>query len=33
LGLPVEPESFFSGDDFDGAEQDALQRLERLPVG
>ena len=34
LVLPVEPESFFLGDDFDGAEQqDAFQRPERLLVG
>ena len=30
LVLPVEPESFFLGDDFDGAEQDTFQRLKRL---
>ena len=30
LVLPVEPESFFSGDDFDGAQQDTFQRPERL---
>ena len=30
LVLPVEPESFFSGDDFDGAQQDTFQRPGRL---
>ena len=30
LVIPVEPESFFAGDDFDGAEQDTFQRPERL---
>ena len=30
LVLPVEPESFFAGDDFDGAEQDTFQRPQRL---
>ena len=30
LVLPVEPESFFLGDDFDGAEQDTFQRPQRL---
>ena len=30
LVLPVEPESFFSGDDFDGAHQYTFQRPERL---
>jgi hypothetical protein len=30
LVLPVEPESFFSGDNFDGAEQDTLQSPQRL---
>ena len=33
LVLPVEPESFFSGDDFDGAQQATFQRPERLLVG
>jgi hypothetical protein len=33
LVLPVEPESFFSGYGFDGAEQETLQRPERLLVG
>jgi hypothetical protein len=33
LVLPVEPEWFFSGDDFAGAEQDTSQRSERLLVG
>ena len=33
LVLPVEPESFFSGDDFDGVQQGTLQRPERLLVG
>jgi hypothetical protein len=33
LVLPVEPESFFLGDDFAGAEQETLQRPERLLVG
>jgi hypothetical protein len=30
LVLPVEPELFFAGDDFDGAEQDTFQRPQRL---
>ena len=30
LVLPVEPESFFSGDNFDGAQQDTFQRPEML---
>jgi len=30
LVLPVEPELFFSGDDFDGAQQDTFRRPERL---
>jgi hypothetical protein len=30
LVLPVEPESFFSGDDFDDVQQDTFQRPERL---
>jgi hypothetical protein len=30
LVFPVEPESFFSGDDLDGAQQDTLRRPERL---
>ena len=30
LVLPVEPESFFLGDDFDGAEQDMFQMPQRL---
>jgi hypothetical protein len=30
LVLPVEPESFFLRDDFDGAQQDTFQRPERL---
>ena len=29
LVLPIEPESFFAGDDFDGAELVTLQRPER----
>jgi hypothetical protein len=33
LVLPLEPESFFLGDDFAGAEQDTSQRPERLLVG
>jgi hypothetical protein len=30
LVLPVEPEAFFAGDDFDGAERGTFQRPERL---
>lgn len=30
LVLPVEPEAFFAGEDFDGAEQDTFQMPERL---
>ena len=30
LVLPVEPESFFSGDDLYGAQHDTLRRPERL---
>ena len=30
LVLPVEPEAFFAGDDFDAAEQDMFQMPERL---
>jgi hypothetical protein len=33
LVLPMEPEWFFLGDDFAGAEQDTSQRPERLLVG
>jgi hypothetical protein len=34
LVLPVEPESFFSGDDIDGAErQETFRGPERLLVG
>ena len=33
LVLPVEPESFFSGDEFDGVPHDTFRRPERLLVG
>jgi hypothetical protein len=33
LVLPVDPESFFLGDDFDGTEQETFRMPERLLVG
>lgn len=33
LVLPVEPESFFLGDDFDAAEQERFRTPERLLAG